>query len=234
PSSAAAPAPAAKPVAAPVSAPAAAPSNDKPGLPPATKPVGPSLTPGVNIQGANKAELPTPAAAGSVSRREFLNYVWGASMALFMAQLGGVSFFFAFPRFRKGEQGGKFDKAPTDFPAVGERPNADGVGKFWMIRTPDGAYVHYRVCTHLGCIFAYDDTAQRFACPCHGSQFQRNGDWVAGPAPRGLDRFPAKVYDAAGKVLVDAPDGGPFQIPDTAARIEVDTAKKLLGKSHLV
>lgn len=188
----------------------------------------------MNIQGANKAELPTPTATGSVSRREFLNYVWGASMALFMAQLGGVTFFFAYPRFRKGEQGGKFDKVPADFPAVGEKPNADGVGKFWMIRTPEGAYVHYRVCTHLGCIFAYDDTAQGFACPCHGSQFARNGDWKAGPAPRGLDRFPVKVYDAAGAVLVDAPDGGPFQIPDNAARVEVDTARKLTGKSHLV
>jgi cytochrome b6-f complex iron-sulfur subunit len=207
-------------------------SAEKPGVPPA-KPTAQSLTPGVSIQGASKTDLPAPA-AGNVSRREFLNYVWGASMALFMAQFAGVSFFFAFPRFRAGEQGGKFNKTPADFPAATERPNADGVGKFWMIRTDEGAYVHYRVCTHLGCIFAYDDTAQHFACPCHGSQFARNGDWIAGPAPRGLDRFPAKVYDASGAVLADAPTGGPFQIPDNAARIEVDTGKKWVGKSHLV
>ncbi len=34
----------------------------------------------------------TVAAARGVTRREFLNYVWGAAMALFMAEMGGAIF----------------------------------------------------------------------------------------------------------------------------------------------
>lgn len=163
-----------------------------------------------------------------------MNYVWGASMALFLAQFGGITFFFAYPRFRVGELGGTFIKTPADFPPAGERPNQENVGKFWMITNDTGSLAIYKICTHLGCIYAYDDTARIFACPCHGSQFQRDGTYQAGPAPRGLDRFAVKIYDAGGAVVVDASDGKPFQIPANAARIEVDTGKKISGKSAKV
>ncbi len=47
------------------------------------------------------------------------------------------------------------------------------------------------ICPHLGCKFNYDNDSHKFACPCHGSQFDgANGAHVAGPAPRGLDPLP--------------------------------------------
>ena len=47
------------------------------------------------------------------------------------------------------------------------------------------------ICPHLGCKFNYDGDTHRFACPCHGSQFEGStGAHVAGPAPRGLDPLP--------------------------------------------
>ena len=33
-------------------------------------------------------------------------------------------------------------------------------------------------------------TSQWFECPCHGSQYNQVGEKKAGPAPRGMDRFP--------------------------------------------
>ena len=37
-------------------------------------------------------------------------------------------------------------------------------------------------CSHLGCSVAYNADVQRFQCPCHGSQFNVDGQVVHGPA----------------------------------------------------
>lgn len=59
----------------------------------------------------------------------------------------------------------------------------------------------YQKCTHLGCRVPECISAERFECPCHGQIFNRVGEWVAGPAPRGLDRFAVRVRD--GVVALD-------------------------------
>lgn len=40
-------------------------------------------------------------AAVKPNRREFLNYIWAASMALTMASVGGAGIVFALPRLRQ-------------------------------------------------------------------------------------------------------------------------------------
>jgi cytochrome b6-f complex iron-sulfur subunit len=39
-------------------------------------------------------------------------------------------------------------------------------------------------CTHLGCIVGVADTG--FACPCHGSRYDQDGNVTGGPAPKAL------------------------------------------------
>jgi Rieske Fe-S protein len=46
-------------------------------------------------------------------------------------------------------------------------------------------------CMHLGCPIAA--TPVGFACPCHGGQYDKNGDRTAGPPIRSLDRFQWEV-----------------------------------------
>ncbi len=42
------------------------------------------------------------------------------------------------------------------------------------------------ICTHLGCVVPWDSGANKFICPCHGSQYDTNGKVVRGPAPLSL------------------------------------------------
>jgi len=53
-----------------------------------------------------------------------------------------------------------------------------------------GFVVFSPICPHLGCRFAWSDALNKFACPCHGSQYTNLGEHTAGPAQRGLDPLP--------------------------------------------
>lgn len=60
--------------------------------------------------------------------------------------------------------------------------------------------VQTAVCTHLGCTINLAETG--YACPCHGSTYDRYGRVTGGPAPKDLVFF--KVYKgASGDLLVD-------------------------------
>jgi Rieske Fe-S protein len=50
-------------------------------------------------------------------------------------------------------------------------------------------------CTHLGCPLSWNQTTNEFYCPCHGGVFNMQGNVVAGPPPRPLDRYEWKVQD---------------------------------------
>ncbi len=57
------------------------------------------------------------------------------------------------------------------------------------------------ICPHLGCRFAWNDGADKFECPCHGSQFDLDGEHLAGPAPRGLDPLPLREQSGAAEIM---------------------------------
>ncbi|MEJ7810915.1 MAG: FAD-dependent oxidoreductase [Gemmatimonadaceae bacterium] len=58
-----------------------------------------------------------------------------------------------------------------------------GVRKVAVYRD-EGGTIHERsaVCTHLGCIVAWNSTERSWDCPCHGSRFDPYGKVVNGPA----------------------------------------------------
>ena len=56
--------------------------------------------------------------------------------------------------------------------------------QLYVFNGADGFYAISSVCTHLGCNVKRGGPG--FACPCHGSQFDENGQVVQGPAPKAL------------------------------------------------
>src|SRR5438128_12315357 len=47
----------------------------------------------------------------------------------------------------------------------------------------------YQRCFHLGCTVPFRNDCVSFKCPCHGSHYNVDGEYLDGPAPRSLDRF---------------------------------------------
>jgi cytochrome b6-f complex iron-sulfur subunit len=180
---------------------------------------------------AENAKQETPAEEESlqVNRREFLNYAWGASMVLFMGTAGVVTYLFAMPRFKEGEFGGTFTLPVAAVPSEEAGPADFAEGRFWLSNTEDGVTALYKVCTHLGCLYKWVDTNTRFECPCHGSKFEEDGEYVEGPAPRSLDQFAVAALDQDGNVLLEWDDASPMPLPPGTASIQVDTGNKVQG-----
>jgi cytochrome b6-f complex iron-sulfur subunit len=186
-----------------------------------------------------------------LSRREFLNYLWAMSMAVAMAGSGGLAVWFLVPRFREGEFGGVFVVPVGELPAPDTPPKEFSQGRFWLSnigegimgddRRPDdypmqpGVRAIYKVCTHLGCLYKWVDSNDRFECPCHGSKFLPTGTRIDGPARRNLDVFPIEVVDASGNVLtrtepaMNNNEGTPVEIPSGAVELRIDTGRRITG-----
>lgn len=181
-------------------------------------------------------DSPADSEKTALSRREFLNLAWLASLGFFLLPVGGVTVLFAYPRFKAGEFGGVFELGDVSaLPEIGRAPVANTTGKFWLTRTGDGVRALYKVCTHLGCIYNWQNVENKFLCPCHGSQFQKDGTYIQGPAPRSLDRFVMQILDPQTRTVLAETDaqGGPVVISDIPAGIVlVHTGRKILGQRH--
>ncbi len=169
------------------------------------------------------------------SRREFLYYIWGASMVLLLGQATAGLIWFALPRFKEGEFGGVFKFTPTDLPPnAGDAPLSVPSGRFHVSHTTDNGLVAlYGVCTHLGCLPKWNAVNTRFECPCHGSKFTLNGGYIEGPAPRGLDRFRMTLTFSDGTILSTDDRGDPIPLGnrrlDDIVDVAIDTGDKLTG-----
>ncbi|MPZ86624.1 MAG: Rieske 2Fe-2S domain-containing protein [Nitriliruptorales bacterium] len=184
---------------------------------PATPPAAPSRPSGAG----GGAPAPKRKSSSGPTRRTFLRNSWLISMLGLLGGFGGASLAFLWPNLRGGF-GAEIDvddeQAVLDYIRDNQEPFPYPAGRMYLIDydaalDPDGEYAEvtdggsaplmaiYQVCVHLGCKVPWCLSAQWFQCPCHGSNYNRWGEWQLGPAPRGLDRFSLRVEN--GRVLVD-------------------------------
>ncbi len=171
-----------------------------------------------------------------LTRREFLNYAWLASLGfIFVVGFGGATFFFSYPRFKEGEFGGVFrlGKAGDALPKPDDPPLHNQEGKFWLSNVNGMIIALYDVCVHLGCLYQWQPVTGRFECPCHGSKYQKDGTYIEGPAPRSLDRMALSFVTGGQPIASTDPAGKPLPIPpDVSAEVVIDTGKIIQGPSH--
>ena len=134
-----------------------------------------------------------------LSRRSFLSTTWKVGFGLLAAAGVITTWDLLKPTLAAGFDVIVKTVAPEAVPSSGvlEVPKARG----YLVKTEDDVLALSEVCTHLGCRVPYIDENTRFECPCHGSKFTREGNYIEGPAPRGMDEYATEVVD--GVILVD-------------------------------
>jgi cytochrome b6-f complex iron-sulfur subunit len=181
-----------------------------------------------------------------MSRRDFFRTSWLGAMGLGLGGFGVASIQFLWPSLRGGfgstinlgtvesltqqladSTGGVMYFAEARTYLVTYEPVAGQEAFYETARPQDlNMLAVYQKCAHLGCKVPHCESANWFECPCHGSRYNKAGEYKFGPAPRGLDHFPLRV------------DGGSVFV-DTAANIEgpprgVDTINQEAEGPHCV
>ncbi len=147
-------------------------------------------------------------------RRDFLRRTWIASLLVFGAQFGAATLAYLWPSLKGGF--GSIIHAGTvgDINSQIQQNGVFylGVGRFYIVPysgtgkdaatatnyvaegvLAQGLMPLYQKCAHLGCRVPFCNSSEWFECPCHGSKYNKAGEYEAGPAPRGMDRFPIKI-----------------------------------------
>lgn len=148
-------------------------------------------------------------------RRFLMNLIMVGSGLVTVGAFGIPYVAFFFPPGAGGGSGGTTAKdalgndiIAKDYLAAkpaGDRSLAQGLkgDATYLIVKEDKSLESYglnAVCTHLGCVVPWSAAANKFQCPCHGSQYAPDGSVVRGPAPLPLALAHCNVDDS-GKIL---------------------------------
>jgi quinol---cytochrome c reductase iron-sulfur subunit, bacillus type len=140
------------------------------------------------------------------SRRSFLKILPLGVLAGVFTAIGGAAFRFLRPRIPAASE------AWLDVAALSELTGPQPLSRKivaehiagWAVMTQEhnvfvlpakNNEVLSAVCPHEGCEVAWEQTSNRFSCPCHESYFAADGARISGPASRGLDTLPMRVQD---------------------------------------
>lgn len=135
-----------------------------------------------------------------IKRRQFLANAWKTGLGLIGVAGVWTSWDLLQPLPGTGF-GGRVRAVPlSSVPETGvlEVPAA----RAYLVKINDEVVALSEKCTHLGCRTPYCASSNQFECPCHGSVFNRAGEFREGPAPRGMDRYPIEV-DETGMIYID-------------------------------
>jgi len=133
---------------------------------------------------------------GDATRRGFVNWMLGTSVAAFL-----ISVLYPVARYLVPPMVGESTAASVTLPIKpGDvKPNTGQIFKFGsrpaiLVRTSAGDLKALSaVCTHLNCTVQYRPDLSHIWCACHNGHFDLNGQNISGPPPRPLDAFVVNV-----------------------------------------
>lgn len=121
------------------------------------------------------------------SRRDFLRSGWKLGGALLIGAAGYTGYEALRP-LASGASGAKLTVGSTTSFAK-DTSTYVAAGRMYVVNANDYLFALSQKCPHLGCHVPYCESSGRFECPCHGSVYDLAGEYIAGPAPRGMDRY---------------------------------------------
>jgi cytochrome b6-f complex iron-sulfur subunit len=130
-----------------------------------------------------------PAPADTQSRRRFLRWLGGLTVVSTLAMIvTPVLGFLVPPATGRAGGGGKTLVATTaDVPPGAGKVVPLGGKPAILVNADQGVHAFSAICTHLGCVVAWNDLAGVIQCPCHDGRFNPvSGAVVSGPPPAPL------------------------------------------------
>ena len=134
-----------------------------------------------------------------VDRRRFLGLAWKGLAVGLAVEAGWTTFDILNPKASNAFGGIVSAGKAADYKDGTVRYFQDG--RFFVSASEGKVVALYQKCPHLGCRVPFCDSSGRFECPCHGSIYNARGEYIQGPAPRGMDRFLIEVQ--GDEILVD-------------------------------
>jgi cytochrome b6-f complex iron-sulfur subunit len=133
---------------------------------------------------------------GDGMRRRFVNWLLSTSAVAF-----GLSAIYPVSRYLVPPPATESTAASVTVPIRPDdvKPNSGQIFKFGsrpgiLVRTTAGELRAFSaVCTHLNCTVQYRPDLGEIWCACHNGHFDLNGQNVAGPPPRPLERYVVNV-----------------------------------------
>lgn len=126
-----------------------------------------------------------------ISRRDFLKLARNGFLYLSGAlTFGGLLRFLSYAP--TPEQKTEFDLGSVDQYPLGSRTSIPEIPAL-LIHTESGFTALSLACTHLGCTLEPNETG--FACPCHNSSFDAQGNVTHGPAVKPLQVLRVEIID---------------------------------------
>lgn len=146
-----------------------------------------------------------------ISRRKSIQVLLGFSIITTLAGIVGPIIAYLWPRSANsgGEATVAVGKVQDFAPGTGAVVSVNDKAVIVVNTKEGGLKAFSAICTHLGCVVAWDQHKNVIHCPCHEGVFNpTTGAVVSGPPPQPLSGYELAVKD--GSVLIGKPTGQLF------------------------
>jgi cytochrome b6-f complex iron-sulfur subunit len=144
----------------------------------------------------------------TMERRKFLSSMWKWGIGLVAVAGAWTSWDILQPASPSGFGGKIKDGKVAEVSSTGVETISEA--QAYVTKNGEEVVALWWRCPHLGCRVPWCESAGEFECPCHGSRFNRLGEYRSGPSPRGMDRFATEIVEES--IVIDTgsiTDGAP-------------------------